>query len=184
MVEKVCKMNTHNEVLQGTYIDLYEVELEDSEFILNLRVDSEKSKYLHKTEYDLGKQIDYIKKYKKLENEWYFIIKSKSGESLGTFRINDLREDSFSIASWIVKDDAPVMTSLESILLIYNFGFNKLNFNHSHFDVRKENKKVISLHKKLGAKIVNENSLDVFFIIKKEDFEVKKKKYEEILNNG
>ena len=56
--------------LNGKYVTLREVRLEDAEFILNLRCDEKKAKYLHKTPNDIKKQIEYIKNYFFLKNEW------------------------------------------------------------------------------------------------------------------
>ena len=55
--------------LQGKYVNLREITLDDAQFVLDLRCDSNKSKFLHKTENNLDKQIDYIKSYFKKEYE-------------------------------------------------------------------------------------------------------------------
>ena len=49
--------------LIGKYVNLREVTVDDADFILSLRCDENKSKFLHKTEYNLENQIAYIKKY-------------------------------------------------------------------------------------------------------------------------
>ena len=57
---------------------------------------------------------------------------------------------------------------MESAFLVYQIAFEKLGFERAHFDVRRENIKVIAFHQKMGAKIVAENDLDIFFEIEKE----------------
>ncbi|MGQ7116015.1 hypothetical protein ACUOFC_65445, partial [Escherichia sp. TWPC-MK] len=52
---------------------------------------------------------------------------------------------------------------MESALLVYHFAFVELGFEQSHFDVRKNNEKVIEFHKKMGAIEVSNNELDIFF---------------------
>lgn len=47
----------------GKYVNLREITLDVAKFVLDLRCDSNKSKFLHKTEYNLDKQIDYINSY-------------------------------------------------------------------------------------------------------------------------
>ena len=49
------------EKLQGKYVNLREVTVDDAEFILSLRCDPQKSKYLNPTEYNIPKQVEYIK---------------------------------------------------------------------------------------------------------------------------
>lgn len=58
------------EKLQGWFINLREITIGDAKFVLDLRCDEKKSKYLNKTEYNLEKQIDYINNYLKKDDEW------------------------------------------------------------------------------------------------------------------
>ena len=51
------------EKLQGKYVNLREVTVDDAEFILSLRCDPKKSKYLNPTEYNIPKQQEYIRNY-------------------------------------------------------------------------------------------------------------------------
>ena len=111
-------------------------------------------------------QKEWIKNYKQREKdkkEFYFLIESKDEEKLGLVRMYDFRNDSFCWGSWLIKEDAPKTTAIESALQIYEFGFYSLGFEKSHFDVRKGNDKVISFHQRFGAKIVDEDELDYFF---------------------
>ena len=48
------------------------VEEDDAEFILKLRTNRKLSRYLHKTDADIEKQIQWIRNYKKRELELYF----------------------------------------------------------------------------------------------------------------
>lgn len=139
--------------IAGKTINLRDVEISDAEFILELRCDENKSKFLHKTQNDLAKQIEYIKNYKSKENEWYFLIESKSGEQLGTVRIYDvINNDDFCWGSWLIKNNAPTNTAIESALLIYEYAFYILGFTKVHFDVRKENLSVENSTKDLVQK--------------------------------
>ena len=154
----------------GRKINLRDIETADANFVLSLRCNEKKSKHLHKTENDINKQIEYIKKYKTLNNEWYFIIERKNGEKIGTYRIYDVQKESFCIGSWLMIDGITSEEMLEADYLVRLFGFNKLNMNKIHFDVRKENKKVIRYHKMMGAKQVGETELDYLFECSKEDY--------------
>ena len=93
----------------------------------------------------------------------------------------DFRDDSFCLGSWLVKEDAPKTTAIESALQIYEFGFYTLGFKKSHFDVRKGNDKVIAFHQRFGAKIVDENEKEIFFNFEKSDYEIIKEKYKRYL---
>lgn len=178
--------------LYAKNINMRTVEIEDAEFIYTMRQDEAKTKYLSKISATIESQKEWIKEYKKREEEkqeFYFLIESKTKEKLGLVRVYDFKDDSFlgdsqgsfCWGSWLIKEDAPKTTGIESALQIYEFGFYKLGFVKSHFDVRKENIKVVAFHKRFGAKIVGEDKLNYFFNFEKEDYEVTKEKYKRYL---
>lgn len=154
--------------LIGKYVTLREVTLDDADFILSLRCNPEKSKFLHKTEYNLSRQIEYLKNYFKKDNEWYFISLNKKGERIGTYRIYDVQGDSFCIGSWIMVDGVTPEESFETDYLVRMYGFDVLGFNKIHFDVRKQNKKVWHYHMAFGAKKTGETELDYLFEVDKD----------------
>lgn len=155
-----------------------EVDVKDAEFILSLRLNDKKNKFLNKTENNLQKQINYIKSYKKKNNEYYFIIENVAGEKFGTIRIYDILDDNdFCWGSWIIKNGAPMTIAIKSALLIYEYGFYTLGLNKVHFDVRKDNLRVRNFHEKFNAKTVKEDNLDVFYSYDRETYESIKSKY-------
>lgn len=156
--------------LTGKYVTLREVTTDDAEFILSLRCNEEKSKFLHKTEYNIENQVNYINHYLSLSDEWYFIILNKKGERIGTYRIYDINKDSFSIGSWLMVDGVSFAECVESDYIIRTYGFEVLGYSKIHFDVRKGNKKVIRYHKMMGGRIVGETELDWLWEITKEEY--------------
>lgn len=170
-------------IIEGKNIDLRLVTVNDAEFILSLRLDPALNAYLSPVEDDIEKQRAWIRNcLQKNKEEWYFIIQNKKGKPVGTVRIYDIQEDSFCWGSWIVKPEARYYASVESAILLYQYAFNDLGFTGSHFYVRKNNKEVISFHLKLGAEIIREDDLNVFFIFRLEDFLAKKDKYSALIN--
>lgn len=171
-------------LLNGKNINLRAVELDDAEFIYNMRQNQNKTKYLSKVTGDVKSQKEWIKNYKQREEdkkEFYFVIESKDKEKLGLVRMYDFKSDSFCWGSWLIKENAPKTTAIESALQIYEFGFYILGFEKSHFDVRKGNNKVIAFHQRFGARIVDEDGLDYFFNFEKSDYEITKEKYKRYL---
>lgn len=165
--------------IKGKNIILRDVEVADAEYVLSLRTNQKKSLYLHPTANDIEKQRQYIRRYKTLDNEWYFIIESLSGKPLGTVRIYDIleKEKSFCWGSWLIDDSADITAAMESAILVYKFGFEILGFHRSHFDVRKENSKVIRFHKTLGAKQTYEDEDNYYFIFSGENYENLKERF-------
>ena len=54
--------------LSGKYVNIREVTVDDAEFILSLRCNEAKAKYLHRTEYDIDAQKQYICNYLTKDN--------------------------------------------------------------------------------------------------------------------
>lgn len=170
--------------ISGKNIIIRTVEIEDTEFIFKMRQNKSKTKYLSKVNGTVEDQKKWIQSYKQRENEkkeFYFVIESKKHEKLGLVRMYDFKDNSFCWGSWLIKEDAPKTTAIESALQIYEFGFYKLGFERSHFDVRKDNGKVIAFHQRFGAIIIDENELEYFFNFEKKDYEIIKEKYKRYL---
>jgi RimJ/RimL family protein N-acetyltransferase len=170
--------------LVGKNINLRSVELDDADFIYKMRQNEVKTRFLTKVTGTLESQKKWISKYKQREyeqKEFYFVIESKSKEKLGLARMYDFKDNSFCWGNWLIKEDAPKSTAIESALQIYEFGFYKQCFKRSHFNLRKGNDKVISFHQRFGAKIVDEDELDYFFNFEKSDYEIIKEKYKRYL---
>jgi RimJ/RimL family protein N-acetyltransferase len=149
--------------VRGKTVFLREVAPDDAEFIVTLRTDPEKSRHLSATSSDVVKQEAFISSYFESRTDFYFVICDWSWRRLGTVRIYDIREDSFCWGSWILCKDAPKNAAIESALLVYDFGFFSLHYPKAHFDVRKENERVVDFHKRFGAAIIGEDELNYYF---------------------
>lgn len=171
-------------VIVGKNINMKTVEKSDAEFIFTMRQNQNKTKYLSQISGTVDSQTEWIESYKKREyekKEFYFVIESKNEEKLGLVRMYDFHDDSFCWGSWLIKEEAPKTTAIESALQIYEFGFYELKFERSHFEVQKGNDKVITFHKRFGAKIVDEDEKEVFFNFEKNNYEITKEKYKRYL---
>lgn len=162
--------------ITGKNIKFRPVEEKDASFILELR--SSKGGHLTKTDITVEQQQNWIKNYKKKEcerEEFYFVIENLDNEKLGVLRVYDFlintrKEASFCWGSWIIKDSAPLSTAIESVLLVYDFAFNELGFDNCHFDVRKDNQKVIRFHESFGATRIFTTKLDYIYDLPKKDY--------------
>ena len=167
-------------IIKGKNIKLRTADVEDAEFILQLRLQEHKTQFLSKVNNDLTNQQAWLQAYKQKEQqgiEYYFVIENNLAEPLGLVRVYDLQPLSFCWGSWLIKDDAPKTTAIESALLIYEFGFGQLKYKKAHFDVRKGNQRVIAFHQRFGAQIVDEDELNYYFNYKVEDYLKIKQKY-------
>lgn len=149
------------------------VEENDAEFILSLRLNEKYNKFLSLVSSEIEDQKKWIQQYKneeKTRKQFYFIIERiDNNNPCGTVRIYNLSQDSFSWGSWILNENKTKYAALESAFLVYKFGFDELGYKKSHFDVRKENIKVIGFHEKMGAKKTHEDQENFYFEIQEAD---------------
>jgi RimJ/RimL family protein N-acetyltransferase len=171
-------------ILKSKTICIRYVEEGDAEFILKLRLDERYNQFLSSVNPDVQAQREWIRKYKVDEangSQFYFIIERLDSVPCGTVRIYDITEDSFCWGSWILNEDKTRYSAIESAFLIYQYGFDVLGFDQSHFDVRKDNQKVISFHEKMGAIKTHETDIDCFFKISKDAVSSAKQKLKDKL---
>ncbi len=173
--------------LEASTIYLRLVEEEDASFICSLRNDKNLNAFISESTADEEAQRDWIVNYKKREykaEEYYFIICRKSDDlQIGTVRLYDFKKESnsFCWGSWILNENKTKYAAVESALLVYEAGFNKLGFEQSHYDVMKSNSKVHSFHLKMGAEKVLEDEENIYYIFPKYKYEKNKVHYAKFL---
>lgn len=183
------------EKLQGRYVNLREVRVEDAEFIFDLRR-SEKARYLDAISDNVEDQINYIKNYLIKDNEWYFIVENKKFQPLGTLRISHVgreriilgpldiennNKNVFVLGAWIMCDGVTFKESIEGEYLLKRYAFEVLNLEKNYFDVRKGNKRVLNFHKMYGASVINEDDENYYFELTKENFSINSQKFLKII---
>jgi RimJ/RimL family protein N-acetyltransferase len=154
---------------------------DDASFILKLRTDSQKSRYLSATDADLEKQKAWLNHYADQTDQAYFIIENLEGVPLGTVRLYDAQGNSFCWGSWVLKDGAPQAAAIESALMVYAYAVDYLKFEAAHFDVRKGNESVWRFHERFGAKKVGSTELDYLYTIDLNTISQARKKYSKFL---
>jgi len=146
----------------GKTIAFRNATVEDSEYILSLRLDPAKNAHMSPPPADLEAQRQYMRQPRE---GFYFIIEA-DGRPVGTVRLYDQRGTSFSWGSWILRDH-PKTAALESALMVYRLAL-ALGFTESHFEVRRANESVCRFHERMGAVRVAETERDVFYTLSSE----------------
>ena len=157
---------------------------EDAEFILGLRTDKKLARFISFTDNSLQNQIDWIKRYKQREadgKEYYIIFENTEKVPLGTFRLYDIKDDSFIGGSWLVRPDADEFAAIKSDLFMLNFGFEVLKMKTCFIDMRKDNKKLVRYHSMFFRKI-NEDEQNLYMVMDVPAYEYKRDYLTNILN--
>lgn len=164
--------------ISGKNIELREVEVEDAEFIISLRTDTNLNRYLSPVLPDVQLQRNWILDCKSKFDQAYFIVQTKKEEPqpIGTVRLYDPTGKGFTWGSWILSNEAPTFAAIESALIVYDYGFNVLGFDTAHFEVLQGNPS-ITFHPRLGARVISEDERAKYFSLAKEDYLRAKPRY-------
>lgn len=155
---------------------------EDAAFILKLRTNEKLSKYLHKTENDLDKQVAWIREYKKREakGEDYYFIYFSGERPVGLNRISNITENSAVGGSWICSKDATLEEAIATNFLNSDiWGIFELPIGP--FNVSKGNNQVLKYHLRMGAEIIDENDNEYTLMTNVEKYLKAKNKYAKLL---
>lgn len=167
--------------VQGRTLMFRDANEDDAAFILKLRTDSQKSRYLSTTDADLEKQKSWLNQYADQTDQAYFIIENLESEPLGTVRLYDAQDHSFCWGSWILKEGAPQTAAIESALMVYAYAIDHLKFQAAHFDVRKGNESVWRFHERFGAQRTGETTMNYLYQINSEQISTAQKRYKKYL---
>ena len=167
----------------GKTLSFRDAKLDDAAFILSLRTDTEKSRYLSAVSGELAEQQAWLKRYTQTDDQAYFIIEYQDNP-IGTVRLYDPQGDSFCWGSWILHSSRPSQAAMESALMVYAYAVDHLGFMAAHFDVRKGNERVWQFHERFGATRVAENEIDYFYSLDFKAINFSRNRYQRFLKDG
>ena len=141
----------------------------DAEFITQLRSDKRLGRYIHFSDGDVEKQIQWTREYKKREAEGldYYFIFSKDGKDYALDRIYNIDwiHLSFTSGSWLCKEGMLMEDALMTVVITHEIAYEILKLKINLFDVRKNNKKVLQFHRNVMCSIqYAETELDCLFM--------------------
>lgn len=156
-------------------IKLRTVDVNDAEFILELRNDERKKRFISETTTSVEDQKKWISAYKEREKageELYFIGSDKDNIDFGLYRIYKIKTGLPEIGSWVTKPGYNnIINPIKLDVAIKGYVFNDLNFDKLQFEVRKLNSSVIKYHYLFKPVQVGEDELNYYYNLNKTQFE-------------
>ncbi|HEV2827376.1 MAG TPA: GNAT family N-acetyltransferase [Pyrinomonadaceae bacterium] len=141
----------HSIRVEGKHYRLRPVTIGDSAFIVQLRTDPQRSRFIHPTSAALVDQEEWLNGYFERPGDYYFIVEQKETERAeGTIGIYNL-DESHRCAEWgrwVLHPNSK--GAFESCLLIYRTAFEVLGLNMVYCRTAIENVQVVLFHKALG----------------------------------
>lgn len=167
----------------GKTLQFRDATVADAAFILSLRTDAEKSRYLSAVSSELADQQAWLAAYALAEDQAYFIIEHQQ-HPIGTARLYDAQGDSFCWGSWILSNSRPSQAAMESALMVYAYSLDHLGFRAAHFDVRKGNERVWQFHERFGAQRMGETELDYLYQLDHPEITQSRERYRRFLHES
>ena len=165
-------------------IKLRLVEESDAEFIVDIRTDSSKSKFISFTNSNIEEQKKWIREYKnreKAEEEFYYIAIDENDEKFATYRLYNKNNNSIEVGSFVSKPFYKIALNVIKVdVILKTYVFEVLGYNSLNFEVRKNNKSVIIYHNKFKPQLTKEDDLNYYFKLEKDSFFANKNKFEKL----
>lgn len=173
--------------VEGLRLNLRLIQVEDAEYVHQLRTDPIYNNYLSEVYGSSAVQRTWIEAYKAREaelRELYYVIERPDGTRCGVVRLYEISERSFTWGSWILDHNKTPKAALESALLVYVSAFERLGLADAQFDVRRDNEGTLAFHRRFGAVETHETDRDIYFTYTRGQFEADKAGFLAILGAG
>jgi RimJ/RimL family protein N-acetyltransferase len=140
----------HNVSAEGYGVRLRPVRLEDSGFIIWLRNLEHAKGRIGDSATDVANQEAWLKKYFDRQDDYYFLIETLGGLSVGTYGLWDFHDGGAESGRWIVRPGVPA--AVPSAILGLNIAFGTLGLKQIRVKTVITNASVLSLNRKFGMK--------------------------------
>ena len=145
----------HGHQIEGDAFRLRPIEDRDAEFILELRASGERARYLNAVSPSLEAQLKWLEAYYRRENDYYFVIERNNDQRReGLIALYDVDPEAGEAewGRWIISPAS--MSALESVILIMDFAFARLDLKRVYSFTLSDNTPVNSFHESCGFRKV------------------------------
>lgn len=138
------------------------VKEDDAGFILSLRTDPNRTRYMLKLDNEIESQKKWIREYKKREKkglDYYFIYSNSEGKSIGLNRVShiDYNAKTVKVSSWIAVEGLKY-EPLKMILLGNEIVFNLIESDSTWGELHKNNSSAFKILKLFGYKLKDDGT--------------------------
>ena len=172
--------------VEGPNLTLRLIQSKDAEYLYSLRSDPTYNTHLSRVSGTVEDQRLWIEGYKLREadlRELYYVIERKDGTRCGLVRLYDIGPENFTWGSWILDHNKTRKAALESAVLSFGVGFDRLGLSFAHVDVRIGNEHAEAFYRRLGMTEIRRDLQDIYFKYSCSRFVDDQERYLEILRN-
>jgi RimJ/RimL family protein N-acetyltransferase len=135
------------------------VDDEDADFLHDLRIDPDLSRYVHPTPPDPAAQRAWLATYYERPGDYYFcVVDEVTTEREGAIGLYDVSPlaGTAEMGRWILRHGS--LAAAESALLVYTIAFEDLALDRVYCRTVSANRAVVSFHRSCGLKVTDESN--------------------------
>jgi RimJ/RimL family protein N-acetyltransferase len=176
-----------NITIEGSVYRIRPVTVNDSLFIIKLRTeDLDRNKYINPISTDTDLQKKWLEEYLHKKDDLYFVVENVfTNDPEGLIGIYNISNGRAEWGRWVISQGS--LAATESVNLIFQVAFEKLNLREVYSRTISENKNVISFHESLPQKrrceLLRHFEINNEFYNATEHFVDKEYYYKEIVSN-
>ncbi|HEY0997828.1 MAG TPA: GNAT family N-acetyltransferase [Gemmatimonadaceae bacterium] len=141
----------HELRVEGAFVRLRPIRVEDAPFVAELRGAPERAKHLHRGDTSVEAQERWLRAYEDRAGDYYFVIErvADAGPE-GLVGIYDVTDREAEWGRWILRPGS--LAAAESALLTYRCAFEGLGLPELYCRTLARNASVVSFHDSAGAR--------------------------------
>jgi RimJ/RimL family protein N-acetyltransferase len=139
----------HEVAREGHRFRIRPIRSEDAAFVLSLRNDPQRARFLGPTSDRVEDQVAWLNTYFDRPDDWYWIVEDgRTGAPEGTIGLYARQGPRAEWGRWILREGS--VAAVESALLVYRFAFDELALDEVFCRTIEENLAVVSFHESCG----------------------------------
>lgn len=142
----------YDKVLEGRTVRLRSIEERDAEASYRMRIDPEKSRYIHQDKGTVEDQRRYILAQREKPGDYYFIVEDLQGVPIGLKAICDYDAEKKTAESGRFIGCGSQIQNMEALMMGFDFAFNVLKVKRVIMSALEGNTWMLGIQKKFGAK--------------------------------
>ncbi len=150
--------------VEGPNLVLRLIEPDDAEYVHTLRTNPALNRYMSPVNGTVADQKRWIEGYKAREaakSELYYVIARRDGQRCGLVRLYDITAGCFTWGSWVLDQNKTPKAAVESALLSFDVGFERLGLPTAKVDLLIGNQKAHAFYLRFGMTEVGRNDQEI-----------------------
>lgn len=142
-------------IIQGLTVRMRSIEEKDAEVSLKMRMDPQKSQFIHKDKGTVEDQRKYIIWQRNAPGDYYFVIEDLLGNPIGLKGLSNYDSLKKQVETGRFVGFGSQVQNMEALKLGFDFAFNVLHVDKVLMSALENNKGMLSIQKRFGVKFTH-----------------------------